>query len=100
MFGWGALTASSQAGVTPRSSLQLPLSAQSGTVKILQNRTWSNALPFTVSSPPPSITLSPSMMNMLVGQTRTIEALNGAGGVVSGLTWATSDSTIVSLSSD
>ena len=44
-------------------------SAQSGTVKILQNRTWSNALPFTVSSPPPSITLSPSMMNMLVGQT-------------------------------
>ena len=44
--------------------------------------------------------LSPSLINMAVGDTHTIQASNAAGQPVTGLTWTTSDSTVVSLSTD
>ncbi len=63
-----------------------------------QNGALSNAVTFTV--PGGGLTLEPNILNMGVGDTHTIQALSTAGQPVTGLTWASSDSTIVSLSTD
>ena len=44
------------------------------------------------------MTLSPNLLTMLVGDTHTIQALNASGQPVTGLTWTSSDPTVVSLS--
>ena len=70
----------------------------SGVVRVFQNGQWSNALKFTV--PGGSVTLAPNVINMLVGDTHTIQALNSSGQSVTGLTWTSSNTNIVSLSTD
>jgi hypothetical protein len=58
--------------------------AKSGTVRIQQNGIWSNALRFiapTVGSTN-NITMVPNSVSMLVGETRTIQALNSSGAAV------------------
>ena len=47
-----------------------------------------------------AVTLSPNFITMLVGGTATIQALNSSGQPVTGLTWTSSDPTVVSLSTD
>ena len=75
--------------------------AVSGIARIEQNGVWSNAVTFTVPvSGGNSVTLSPNLLTMLVGDTHTIQALNSSGQPVTGLTWASSDPTVVSLSTD
>ena len=74
--------------------------AVSGVARIEQNGVWSNALTFTVPSGDNAVTLSPNLLTMLVGDTHTIQALNPSGQPVTGLTWASSDPTVVSLSTD
>jgi hypothetical protein len=75
--------------------------AGSGVARIQQNGVWSNAVAFTVPAADGStLALVPSLLNLMVGDTHTIQALNGAGQPVTGLTWASSDPTVVSLSSD
>jgi hypothetical protein len=69
----------------------------SGVARVQQGGVWSNALTFTV---PGSNLLSPNVLTMVMGDTRTIQALNPAGQVVRGLTWQSSDPTVVSLSTD
>jgi hypothetical protein len=62
-------------------------------------RLWSNALGFAV--PPPggnAMTLLPSLLNMVVGDTHTIQALSAAGQSVTGLIWTSSNPAVVSLS--
>jgi hypothetical protein len=77
--------------------------AVSGIVKVEQNGTWSNALTFTV---PPSlsgetqVTLVPDVMSMVVGDTRSMQALNSAGQSVTGLIWESSNPAVASLSTD
>lgn len=73
-----------------------------GIAQVQQNGMTSNALRFVVptSGNGNAVTLTPSRLNLLVGQTQSIQALNQAGSPVTGLTWATTDPTIVSLSSD
>jgi uncharacterized protein YjdB len=46
------------------------------------------------------VTLVPNLLNLAVGDTHTIQALNAAGQPVTGLTWTSSDLNVVSLSSD
>ena len=70
-----------------------------GVARIEQNGAWSNALAFTVPADN-AVTLMPSVLNMMVGDTHPIQALSAAGQPVTGLTWTSSDTTIVSLSSD
>jgi hypothetical protein len=60
---------------------------------------WSNALGFTVPAPGGN-TVVPSLLNMVVGDTHTIQALSAGGQAVTGLTWTSSDPTVVSLSTD
>ena len=47
-----------------------------------------------------TVTLSPNVLNLVVGETHSIQALNPAGQPVPGLTWTSSDPTVVSLSTD
>ena len=71
--------------------------AVSGIARVQQNGTWSNAVGFTV---PGGNTVVPAMLNMEVGDTHTVQALNAAGQPTTGLSWASSDQTVVSLSTD
>jgi hypothetical protein len=81
----------------------VPASAVAGVVKILQDGKWTNAVPFTLASAnPPSgdIGLIPSVINLVVGETHSIQALNWQNASVSGLVWTTSASGVVALSGD
>ena len=73
--------------------------ALTGIARIQQNGAWSNALAFTVPAED-GVTLMPSLLNMMVGDTHAIQALSAAGQPVTGLTWTSSDPAVVSLSSD
>jgi len=73
--------------------------ALTGIARIQQNGAWSNALAFTVPAAN-GVTLMPSMINMMMGDTHAIQALSASGQPVTGLTWNSSDPTVVSLSTD
>ncbi|MGC1830933.1 MAG: IPT/TIG domain-containing protein [Candidatus Acidiferrales bacterium] len=74
----------------------------SGIVRIQQNGVWSNAVSFTIPSSDGSapLMLTPNTISMVVGDTHTIEAVNALGQSVTGLAWRSSDTTVVSLSTD
>ena len=77
--------------------------AVSGIVQVQQNGTWSNAVTFTVPvtvGQGTQVTLVPNVFSMVVGDSRTIQALDSNGNAVTGLTWISSDTTVVTLSSD
>lgn len=75
--------------------------ALTGVARVQQNGVWSNAVGFTVPAPDGNgMTIQPAMLNMVVGDTHRIQALSSAGQSVTGLTWTSSDPTVVSLSSD
>ncbi|MEQ1887310.1 MAG: IPT/TIG domain-containing protein, partial [Bryobacteraceae bacterium] len=74
-------------------------SSLTGVAKVQRNGSWTNTTPFTVpSSGGVSGTLSPSALNLVVGDTHVIQALSSTGQPVTGLTWASSNTSIVSLS--
>ena len=73
--------------------------AVTGVVRIEQNGVLSNALTFTVPASN-AVTLNPNMLNLVAGQTQTIQALDASGQPVTGLTWASSNLKVVSLSTD
>jgi predicted secreted protein len=97
---------SAQGDVTGWSDTQVvaivDASAKTGSVRIQQNGVWSNAVRFVVPTfgSGNEETIVPSVVSMLIGETRTLQALNSSGAVVQGLTWTSSDPTIVSLSQD
>jgi len=76
--------------------------AVSGIVKIEQNGIWSNAVRFTVpvSGGGTAVTLSPSILSMVVGESRSLQALDSSFKPVIGLTWVSSDTTVATLSTD
>ncbi len=77
--------------------------AQSGTAKISQNGIWSNASSFTVlgsGKTSADVSLKPNLVNMVVGETRTLQAVDVNGTVLPGLVWASSDPAIATLSTD
>jgi hypothetical protein len=69
-----------------------------GIAQIQQNGVASNAVGFTVPVPGGNIVL-PALLNMVVGDTHTVQALGPTGQPAKGLTWTSSDPTVVSLSS-
>jgi len=76
-------------------------SAVSGIVKVSQNGTWSNAVTFTV--PPGSgtpVTIMPNVISMVIGDTRSIQALNSSSQPVTGLAWSSSNTAVATLSTD
>jgi hypothetical protein len=67
--------------------------AVSGIARVQQSGAWSNAIALTVAATGGN-TVVPAMLNMIVGDTHTIQALSAAGQPVTGLTWASSDTTV------
>ncbi|PYT87372.1 MAG: hypothetical protein DMG36_25435 [Acidobacteria bacterium] len=99
----GATQASVNSWSDTQVSVTVGTSAVSGVVKIQQNGLWSNALTFTVpftSGTGGQVTLNPNVISMLVGDARSIQALGSNSQPVTGLTWMSSDTTIVTLSTD
>lgn len=99
------------------------LNARSGTARVQAAGAWSNTVPFQLvphaSAALPSggshaqvasfaarpmdsttVTLVPNQLSMLVGGTNTIQALDSNGQPVTGLTWASSNTSVVTLSTD
>jgi hypothetical protein len=80
--------------------------AISGIVKVEQNGIWSNAMTFTVPGTfggggggnGTSVTLVPNVINMVVGGTQSIAALNSSSQSVTGLTWSSSNTAVATLS--
>ncbi len=101
----GSVTLGSMAGqVQSWSDTQVVAQVASGSVSGIariqrSDGLQSNALGFTVPTAGGN-TLMPSLLNMAVGDTRTLQALGGGGQTVTGLAWSTSDATVVSLSTD
>jgi hypothetical protein len=58
-----------------------------------------DARPFTAAGGT-SVTLVPNVINMAVGDTHMIQAVNGSGQSVAGLTWTSTNQSVVSLSTD
>jgi hypothetical protein len=80
---------------------QVAINAVTGIVRVQQNGVWSNALTFTVpSSGGNAVIVTPNILNLVVGQTQNIQALNTTGQPVPGLTWNSSNTQVVSLSTD
>ena len=74
--------------------------AVSGVARVQQGGVWSNALAFTVPGGGATVTLAPNLVNLVVGETRTIQATGANGQPLTGLAWTTSDAAMVSLSTD
>jgi len=74
-----------------------------GTLTVQQGSNWAKGPTFTVytlgGTPPSGLQVSPSSLNMLVGQSRTVSVTDN-GQPVTHLGWATTNSSVVSLSSD
>ena len=68
-----------------------------GIVQVQQNAFSSNALSFKVPASN-GVTLVPNLVTMTVGDTRPIQALGSNGQSVTGLTWTSSNTGVVSLS--
>jgi alpha-tubulin suppressor-like RCC1 family protein len=81
-------------------SVTVPTNAVSGLVKLQQGGLWSNAVSFRVPAPPGSASvLAPNAVSLVVGETRTLQALDDNGQPITGAAWASTDTGIVSLSS-
>jgi hypothetical protein len=104
--GSGTVTLGSTAGLVQSwSDTQVVAAVAStsvtGIARIQQNGVPSNAKAFTVpSSGGTVVTLVPNLLNMVVGDTHTLQALNSSNQSVTGLTWTSSNASIVSLSTD
>jgi hypothetical protein len=74
-----------------------------GIARVQQNGIWSNTVKFTVPpqfSETAPVTITPSLASLVVGDTITLQALDSSGQAVTGLTWASSDTTIATVSTD
>ena len=70
----GGTEASASSWNDTQVSATVAAGALSGIAKVQQNGVWSNAVTFTI--PPASVTLSPNVISMVVGETRSIQALD------------------------
>ena len=78
----------------------VPGGAVTGAVVVTVGGSASNPVSFALPPPPGGNLVVPSLLNMSVGDTHTIQAINAAWQPVTGLTWTSSNPAIVSLSTD
>jgi len=78
-------------GISVRQSVPVVVTTLYGT---------SNAISFTVAAFGTGYRVWPQSLNMLVGESRTVSVTDASGNPVTGLAWTTSNSNIVSLSTD
>ncbi|MBS1858428.1 MAG: IPT/TIG domain-containing protein, partial [Acidobacteria bacterium] len=78
----------------------VPPDARKGVARVRQDGVWSNALRFSPrTTGSDGVTLAPDTVNLVVGEVRTLQATGADGQPATGLTWTSSDSAVVSLSS-
>ena len=86
------ITANIPSGVTAGQQLPVTVVTSAGT---------SNQVEFFIYAPPATgATLTPVKASMLVGETRTFQALDSSGVALTGEQWTSSDTNVVSLSTD
>ena len=73
-------------------------SAVSAIVQVQQNGILSNPVTFTVLGSGSAVTVTPNLLNMVVGDMRTLRALDASSQSVTRLTWTSSDPGVVSVS--
>jgi hypothetical protein len=73
--------------------------ALSGVVRVQQNGFWSNTITFTVPGST-NVKINPAVVSMLIGETRSLQALDVNSQPVAGLTWTSSDTSVATLSTD
>ena len=95
---WGAVTNWSDTQIVA----VVASNSTNGTVRVTQNGYWSNAVMFNVpvSYSLTGVSLVPHEVSMVVGDTRTLRAIDSQGTALTGLAWKSSDTTIASLSTD
>src|ERR1035437_3189608 len=75
----------------------VPSGAATGNVVVTVGGMVSNGMWFAV---PTAVTLAPNLLNLMVGDTRTLPALSAAGQPATGLSWTSSDPPVWVLPSD
>lgn len=80
--------------VSGANTIQVQASDKAGNTASTQLSVMFNATPAT---PPNSILITPSLANMLIGDTRPVALIGDIGQPVSSATWSISDPTIVSI---
>src|SRR5438105_3228080 len=79
-------------------AIVVPPNALTGVIKVQQNGKWSNAATFRAAGGGTQpVTLNPHVLGLVVGQSRSLQALDPRGGAVRVLSWRSSDPSIVSL---
>ena len=74
--------------------------AVTGVALVEQGGVWSNAVSFTVPGSSNPVTLVPNALNMNVGQSHNVQALDSNGQATPGLNWTSSDPNVVRLSAN
>jgi hypothetical protein len=69
----------------------------SGIARVQQNGILSNAVAFTVPVSSGAVTMAPNLINMVVGDTRTMQALDASSRPITGLNWISSDPAVYSV---
>jgi hypothetical protein len=96
-------SASIQGWTNTAVTAQVPSGATSGPVVVTASGIQTNPINFTVLSAPnslTSITVQPASVNMVVGDTRNLLAVDNNGNTVTGATWTVDNSSLASISTD
>src|SRR6185369_10132443 len=80
----------------------IPETADTGSVSVHVGPFIMDAGTFTVTGKTtgPEITLSPDQVSLVVDEGRTLDALDSDGNIVTRLQWSSSDTNVISLSTD
>jgi len=82
---------------------QVPNAATSGPVLVSVSGVSTNPVPFTVSTTPGAITaisITPATFAMLIGDARTLQAVDSNGSPITGVSWSSSDTGIASFDAE
>ncbi len=81
---------------------KLAAGSLTGVARIQESGVYSNGKAFSVpvTGGGTAVALVPNLINMVIGDSHPIEALGSSSQSVTGLTWASSNSSIVSLSTE
>ena len=105
-FGTGGSVSFNGVSATPTSwtdtavVVPVPAGAESGPVVVSSGGVAATSLPFIVLPSPPQITgvsISPTNLSMLAGDTQTFTVVDSNGNAVTGVTWNSSNSDIASF---
>lgn len=81
-----------------RITVTLSSTAKSGLARVSKDGFWSNAKAVRIQTTEEEVRISPVLANMVVGESRQMQAFDANGQPVTGLTWSSSDTNVAALS--